>query len=541
MIESTTNGKPAKRIAALDLGTNSFHVVLVDIYPDGSFRTIDKLKEMVILAEKGMGNRLSEAAMERGLAALKKIKILCDSQGVEEILAYATSAIRESENGGEFIQRMIDEVGIKALAISGKMEAKLIGEAVRHSVSLGKEPVLMADIGGGSVEFTIADKENFFFSASKKVGVARMAAQFVDNDPITKEEIKKLKSHFKKELKDVAEALKRHPVKTIVGSSGTMENIAAMIADRNSLTASMTLNELQFSAKSFKKFNKSFLKLDRSQRLKEEELEEKRVDIIAPGMVLLDYLIRTFDIEQIKISESALREGMVLNYIKNEKESLDLELLASFSDPRRRSIFELLRKCDWHKQHSTHVAGMALQLFDELKEELELPYSDRELLEYASFMHDIGYYISHRKHHKHALYLIRNADLKGFREDEIDLMANVARYHRRSTPKKRHKRFRKLDKNLRDRVKKLSGILRVADGLDRSHYQNVQKMEIVNEEDEFELHITTEGDPELEIWGAMRKSHLFEEVTGKTLIIYPKEDGEVVEAAQPDPLPEHKA
>ncbi len=541
MTEQSVNGKPAKRIAALDLGTNSFHVVLVDIYPDGSFRTVDKLKEMVILAEKGMGNRLSDGAMERGLAALKKIKILCDSQGVERILAYATSAIREAENGGKFIQRMIDEVGIKALAISGKMEARLIGHAVRHSVSIGAEPVLMVDIGGGSVEFIVANNEEFFYSTSKKIGVARMAALFVDNDPITKEEIKKLRDHFQKELKDVAEVLKDYDVKTIIGSSGTMENIAAMVADRNSLTASMTLNELQFSAKEFKKFNKSFLKLNRDQRLKEEGLEEKRVDIINPGMVLLDYLIRTFDIEQVKISESALREGMVLHYIKSEKHHLDLELQAGFSDPRRRSVFELLRKCDWHKAHSIHVANMALELFDEFKEELELPESDRELLEYAAYMHDIGYYISHRKHHKHALYLIRNADLKGFQEDEIDLMANVARYHRRSTPKKRHKRFRKLDKELKDRVKKLSGILRVADGLDRSHYQNVQKMEIKNSEDEVVLLITTESDPELEIWGAMRKCYLFEQVTGKNLEIHPKENGETVEIAQPDPFPERKA
>lgn len=541
MIEQSVNGKPAKRIAALDLGTNSFHVVLVDIYPDGSFRTVDKLKEMVILAEKGMGNRLSEAAIERGLSALKKIKILCDNQGVERILAYATSAIREAENGGEFIQRMIDEVGIKALAISGQMEAKLIGHAVRHSVSIGKEPVLMVDIGGGSVEFIVANNEDFFYSVSKKIGVARMAARFVDHDPITKEEIKKLKQHFEKELKDVAGVLKEYPVKTIIGSSGTMENIAAMIADRNSLTASMTLNELQFSEKEFKKFNKYFLKLDHSQRLKEDELEEKRVDIIAPGMVLLDYLVKAFDIEQVKISESALREGMVLHFIKNEKNNLDLELKAAFSDPRRRSVFELLRKCDWHEEHSSHVAKMALKLFDELKEELELPETDRELLEYAAYLHDIGYYISHRKHHKHALYLIRNADLKGFQEDEIDLMANVARYHRRSTPKKRHKRFRKLDKELKDRVKKLSGILRIADGLDRSHYQNVRKLEIENGEDDIRLLITTESDPELEIWGAMRKSYLFEEVTGKNLEIYPKESGEVIEVTQPDPFPERKA
>lgn len=541
MTEIFGNGKPAKRIAALDLGTNSFHVVLVDIYPDGSFRTVDKLKEMVILAEKGMDNRLSDAAMDRGLAALKKIKILCESQGVERILAYATSAIREAENGGEFIQRIIDEVGIKPLAISGQMEAKLIGHAVRHSVRIGKEPVLMVDIGGGSVEFIVANNEEFFYSVSKKLGVARMAARFVDHDPISRDEIKKLKEHFEQELRDVTGVLKEFQVNTIIGSSGTMENIAALIADRNSLTASMTLNELQFSADEFKKFNKSFLKLDRSQRLKEDELEDKRVDIIAPGMVLLDYLIRTFNIEQVKISESALREGMVLHYIKNEKNNLDLELHAGFSDPRRRSVYELLRKCDWHEEHSTHVAKMALKLFDELKDELELPESDRELLEYATFMHDIGYYISHRKHHKHALYIIRNADLKGFKEDEIDLMANVARYHRRSTPKKRHKRFRKLDKDLKERVKKLSGILRVADGLDRSHYQNVQKMEIVNRENEIKLLITTESDPELEIWGAMRKSHLFEQVTGKNLEIHRKEDGEVIEMTQPDPFPERKS
>lgn len=541
MTDLSTNGKSTKRIAALDLGTNSFHVVLVDIYPDGSFRTVDKLKEMIILAEKGMGNHLSEDAMDRGLTALKKIKILCDSQGVEQILAYATSAIREAENGGEFIQRMIDEVGIKALAISGKMEAELIGHAVRHAVSIGEEPVLMVDIGGGSVEFIVGNNKEFFYSVSKKIGVARMAAIFVDNDPITEEEIKKLEQHFEKELKEVAEVLEKYPVKTIIGSSGTMENIAAMIADRNSITASMTLNELQFTGREFKSFKKSFLKLGRDQRLKEEELEDKRVDIIAPGVVLLDYLIRTFGIKQVKISESALREGMVLNYIKKEKQNLDLELIANYSDPRRRSVFELLRKCDWHEQHSTHVARMALKMFDELQEELELPDSDRELLEYATLMHDIGYYISHRKHHKHALYLIRNADLKGFKEDEIDLMANVARYHRRSTPKKRHKRFRKLDKDLKDRVKKLSGILRVADGLDRSHYQNVRKLDIINKEDEIILNITTESDPELEIWGATRKCYLFEEITGKKLKIFPREDGEVVEIEQPDPFPERKS
>lgn len=541
MADSISNGTPAKRIAALDLGTNSFHVVIADIYPDGSFRTVDKLKEMVVLAEKGMKHRLSEDAMDRGISALKKIKILCDSHGVERILAYATSAIREAENGGEFIQRMIDEVQIKALAISGKKEAELIGQAIRHAVSFDGETVLMVDIGGGSVEFILGNKAEIFYSSSKKIGAARMAAEFVDHDPITDDEIAKLRDCFANELVELVEAVKDHKVGTIVGSSGTMENIADIIADRQSITASVTLNELTYSTESFKKFQKEFIKMDREERLGQSGLEEKRVDIITPGVVLLDFLIDQCGIEQVKISESALREGMILDYITKEKDSLDLELLADFPDPRRRSVFELLRKCDWHEKHSTHVTKMALQLFDELQDDLNLPGADRELLEYAGYMHDIGYYISHRKHHKHALYLIRYADLKGFTEEEINIMANVARYHRRSTPKKQHKRYRKLAKPVRKRVKRLSALLRVADGLDRSHYQNVQRLEIEKGEDIITLYITTEGDPELEIWGAMRKSHLFEKITGKALEIYPKKEGEVIDVEQPDPFPEHKS
>ncbi|MFZ0490448.1 MAG: Ppx/GppA phosphatase family protein [Salegentibacter sp.] len=520
MPDPAVNSTPAKRIAAIDLGTNSFHAVLVDIYPDGSFRTIDKLKEMVILAEKGLENRLSADAMQRGLEALRRIKFLCDSQEVETILAFATSAIREAENGGDFIHRVNEEAGIKVRAISGKMEAEMIGYAVRHGVVLSEEMVLMVDIGGGSVEFIVGNKKELVFFTSLKLGVARMAAKFVHSDPITAEEINVLQDHFKEELQEVAEVVGKHKVKTIIGSSGTMENIAAMVAGRNSITAKISLNELEFPRADFLDFYEEFIQKDRAQRLKEKELEEKRVDIINPGLVLLKYLIEVFGIEKIRISESALREGMILKFISEQKDKLNLDLIANFKDPRKRSVYELLRKTNWLKDHSKHVCNFALQLFDEFQTELGLEEPDRELLEYATLMHDIGYYISYRKHHKHALYLIRNSDLLGFKEDEINIMANVARYHRKSPPAKRHKRYRQLDKKARKRVKKLSALLRIADGLDRSHYQNVRKLEIKKEEHFVKLLITTYSDPELEIWGCLRKSKLFEEITGRKVEVY---------------------
>lgn len=510
-------GKPVKRIAAIDLGTNSFHAVIVDIYPDGSFYTIDKLKEMVLLAEKGVGEDLSEAAIQRGLDALRKIKTLCEHQNAEKIFAYATSAIREAGNGGRFIQQAIDDVGIKINAISGKMEAELIGLAVQHGVQMPETPALIMDVGGGSVEYILADRGKFYFLSSKKIGVARMKARFVNHDPITKEEIETLILHYKESLSDVAQAFAMYRSPVLIGSSGTMENIALMIAWRNGKNPSLSVNELEFTAAEFGEFYDAVIGMDAAERAQLKGLDEKRIELLPAGLVLVDYILRTFGIRRVKISAQALREGIILRYIR--KEMGDIRKMEYVEDPRRRSVLELVRKCDWHEEHSRHVAGLALKLFDVFREQMNLGEPDRELLEYAALMHDIGYHISHRKHHKHALYLIRNADLMGFKEPEIEVMANVARYHRRSTPKSRHPYYKALPEKDRDRVKKLSSLLRVADGLDRSHYQNVRDIKITEMDDEISIEVFSEADPQLEIWGALRKKMLFEEVTGKPLAI----------------------
>ena len=507
----------SRRIAAIDLGTNSFHAVIVDIFPDGSFQTVDKLKEMVLLAEKGFDNKLSESAMQRGIDALVKIKTLCDHQNAESILAYATSAIREAENGGELIQRAIDEVGIKINAIPGRVEAELIGLAVQHGVQLPEKPVLMVDIGGGSVEFIIGDKKKFYHLSSKKLGVARMTSRFVDTDPISKEEIQALEAHYEEQLRDVAQSFATHRASVMVGSSGTLENIGMMIAKRENRPQNLSVNELEFTNKQFLALYDELIGMSRKERAKLSELDDKRIDLIAPGLVLVRYILKAFAIKRVKISSQALREGIILRYIK--KEMHELKDLAMYDDPRRRSVMELVNRYDWHENHSRHVGELSLRLFDEFRESLKLDQADRELLEYASFMHDIGYFISHRKHHKHALYIIRHSELMGFKEIEIEVMANVARYHRRSTPKMRHTYFKRLPKPEQERVKKMAAILRVADGLDRSHFQNVRRLQVEPGKKKTIIYIDTEADPQLEIWGAMRKRTLMEKVLGKKIEI----------------------
>lgn len=500
----------SRRIAAIDLGTNSFHAVIVDVFPDGSFQTVDKLKEMVLLAEKGFGQNLSPAAMDRAIEALKKIKTLSSHQNAEQVLAYATSAIREAENGGEFIQRAIDEVGIKINAIPGRMEAELIGLAVRHGIQLPEQPALMVDVGGGSVEFIIGDKKRFYYLTSKKIGVARMTASFVDSDPISAEEIQKLEHHYEEQLRDVAQAFAIHRAGIMIGSSGTMENIGLMIAKRENKLQNLSVNELEFTNDQFFSLYDELIGMNRKERAKLSELDDKRIDLIAPGLILVKFLLERFSIKKVKISSQALREGIILRYINKEMD--ELKGMATYDEPRLRSVMELVNRYDWHEDHSAHVAKLSLALFDEFRDRLNLNDVDRELLKYSAYMHDIGYFISHRKHHKHALYIIRHSDLLGFKEVEIEMMANISRYHRRSTPKMRHKYFKKLSKPVRERIKKLAAILRVADGLDRSHYQNVRDVRVEISGQKTKLLIITETDPQLEIWGAMRKRSLLEEV-----------------------------
>lgn len=507
---------PSRRMCAIDLGTNSFHAVIVDIYPDRSYRTIDSLKEMVELGSDVASHRLSPESMQRGIDALRKIRTLCDSNDVEHIIAYATSAIRESENGGDFIQRAIDETGIKVQAIPGSREAELIGFAVQHGMYLSNEPVLVMDIGGGSVEYIITNRDHFYFLDSQKIGVSRMSAQFVRGDIVTRQEVQALRDYYKAHLKDLTVAMRRYPIETLIGSSGTMQNLAQMIAVKKKKDVSLTLNEFEYTAEEFKRFYEGFIKLNRRDRLLVSGLDEKRVDFIVPGLVLVDLVIELFDIKSIRTSTEALREGIIISYMHREMKTL--KLTGEFPDPRKRSVYELLRKCSWHEKHSTHVAKLALQLFDTMRIWHDLTDRERELLDYACLMHDIGYHISHHRHHKHALYLILNADLKGFSQEEIEIMAHVARYHRRSTPKKRHQLYGVLSDYQKDRIKKLAAILRVADGLDRSHFQNVKQIR-VEVGDEINLRIKTSDNPELEIWGAMRKRELFEWMFGKPLQI----------------------
>ncbi len=505
---------PAKRIAAIDLGTNSFHAIIVDVHSDGRYTSVDALKEMVTLGSNGVGKKMSRSDIKRGLDALRKIKTLCNHRNVEKIIAFATSAIREAPNGGDFVQLVIDELGFKIQPIPGYKEAELIGHAVMHGLSLDVKPALVMDIGGGSTEFVILNNEELFYMVSRKIGVSRMSSDYVKEDPIAKNEIEAITKHYKKELNMLAGQIDIHKPDVLIGSSGTMQNIASMIAHHKGLSLNITLNEFEYSSEDFHGFYKEFIKLNRKKRIQTPGLDEKRVDFILPGLVLVKFVLEKFEIKRIKTSVQAMREGIIIEYIKSNVKGL--KMLDAYPGTRERSVHELLKKYNWPKKHSRHVASIAVKLFDDLYTYHKLDRNNRELLEYAALMHDIGYHISNKKHHKHSLYIILNSNLKGFTQDEIEIMGHVARYHRRSTPKNRHELFNALTEEQKSRIVHLSAILRLADGLDRSHYQNVISFD-THDKDKLRISIVTMSEPELEIWGAMRKREMVEKMVGKPI------------------------
>ncbi len=513
------------RLCVVDLGTNSFHAVIVDVNPNGTFTILDKIKEMVKLGEGGFSSHLlSDAAMQRGVEALHRIRILAEGWGAEEYMAFGTSAIREADNGGVFIQKVREELDLNIRAISGDMETRLIYEGVRRAVELA-EPTLLVDIGGGSTEFVVGNSTESFFLRSLKLGAARITERFVTTDPINKVELKTLRKFYRDKLKPVVAASLEHDVRDLVGSSGTIENIAQVYLNEIG-ESSRSIYQYEFDAKSLRRVTKALTRSTLPERKSLPGIDEKRVDQVVAGAVLVDVLLKDLNIRRVRVSPNALREGIVVHFIAQNYARL--ERLAPYAGVRRRSVFELAYKCQWEETHALKVAELALQLFDACRELHGLRDPERELLEYAALLHDIGYHISRSSHHKHSRYLIENADLKGFQPEEIEIMAFAARYHRKAHPKKSHTDFQALPDDRRNLILKLAALLRLAEGLDRSHFQNVERLDVSVRKGKLSLKLHTDGDPQLDVWGAMRDADLFESVYGLKVVV------EVVEPQDSD-------
>lgn len=495
------------------------HLVVAKLGTHGGFEMLTSEKEMVRLGQgRGEMKQLTPEAIERGINALSRMAKVAQSFGEVELVAVATSAVREATNKHEFLDRARDEVGVEVEVISGFEEARLIHLGVLQALPVFDKRLLVIDIGGGSTEFLVGEGAQAIEARSMKLGAIRLTERFfpdlIDGDgAVTPDAVESCRNYVRAALSPVAHELGGHQPELAIASSGTATTIAEMAAAARGEELRQ-MNGVTFTAVELSAVVDDVVSKTTAERNKIGGLDAKRVDIIVAGAILLDEIARSFALDQFTISEFALREGVLFD--RYAVDSTQLE------DLRRSNLLRLARQLDPDSGHAEHTADLATQLFDRTTKLHGLGDDERELLEAASIVHNVGLFISHSSHHKHSYYVIRNSEqLTGFSEREIELIALIARYHRKGRPADKHQEYAALADADKQLVRKLAGMLRVAIGLDRSHAASVSSIRVFLQDDRVEIEpIAAPGtDLDVEIYAAAERSKLMAEAFGVEIVV----------------------
>lgn len=461
----------AVTIAAIDVGTNSVHMVIARAGKTG-FDVLASEKEVVRLGEGAEGmDHLTFPAIERGVNALRRMKQIADAHSAR-IRAVATSAVREAANRDEFLTAVRESVGIDVEVISGAEEARLIQLGVSRSLNLGNDATLTIDIGGGSTEFCLAKNGEILFAQSVKMGAVRMTDAFVPGGLLTDVAVRKLRSKVRSALAPLAHDINAIGFERVIVSSGTSETLARIAATQRAGGSPQSFNGFSFTSSELAEVVRCILsEKDPQQRRNIEGMEPKRADIIAAGGVILDEIVRALKIRTLEYSDFALREGVLIDTAQRAH-VMDGESV----DAGYQSALRLAERCSVDIAHGEHVGNLGVQLLQSIASHYEVDTSLERLVRTAGLLTRAGNAISYSRYHIHSYYIIRNADVVGFTDEEIEVIAQAARYHRKGAPKSTQSDFARLSLERQHHVELIAAILRVATGLDRSHDQSIHRV-----------------------------------------------------------------
>ena len=501
------------KIAVIDIGTNSIHMVLAEAEPDGSYKILDRFKDMTRLGDGTFRQRrLSAESRARGVDVLKNLTTLARNKGFDRILMAATSAVREARNSGQFIEEVSKNTGVRVKVVTGQEEARLIYLGVRQSMDLTDRPTILVDVGGGSVELIVGNRERLLHAVSLKLGAIRLKDLFLTKSPPTKAKLRAMHAVIEKDLHAALERFRQPEFDRIVISSGMAANLVEIIYLERTGVPIPQINLSTVTLKEIRAVEQRLATSDVDTRLGIPGLDPRRVDTLLAATSVIRQCLEATGHKEATISDRAMREGLVYDFIQKNQEGLLIE--QEIPNIRLRNVVALARRCHYPETHSRHVATLAKSLFDQTQSLHGLDDREREWLEYAALLHDVGYAINPRQHHKHSYYLITNSDLAGFTAEEIEMIANVARFHRRALPGTQHVSYKMMSPAGRRVLEKLSAILRIADGLDRSHFSIIQEVRVTLGKT-INIDLQAIADSELEIWTAQSRVDLFQNVFGR--------------------------
>jgi exopolyphosphatase/guanosine-5'-triphosphate,3'-diphosphate pyrophosphatase len=495
------------KIAAIDIGTNSVHLLIASVGADGRVEVVEKAREQVELGAGGLeANRLTEAAIDRGVAALTSFKAACDGHEVEDIFATATSAVREAENGVDFCKRVKETTNIHVRVITGAEEARLIHLGARRDLDFSKGRVLVFDLGGGSTEFILCDPEDALVRLSLPVGHIRLSDRFHQQDPLGDQGYRDIKAEVDGLLTPLLQRVQPGDFQSLVGTSGAVRTLAMMATLRRGDTAPEHEQGLVLHRQELDELVRVLRERTQAEYLGLPGMDPKRRHTLPAGAIIVREIMRAFEIERLVTCERGLRDGLIVDWVLRHRPEIGLS--ATTPDPRRRAVLSAMRHYLADPDHANFVARAARQIFDATASIHGLRIDDRRVLEFAAQLHDIGHHIAGKDHQKHGMYLIRHTRMPGFTAPEIELMALLVRYHRGGGPKRHHDAYRKLKSRERQRVKVLAGMLQLADALDRGHDQNTTRIDAVLDGQQLVVTAQTRDAPDLERWSSLRRRRL---------------------------------
>ncbi len=490
-------------LAAIDIGTNSIHMIIVKVTSRQTFEVLVQEKEMVKLGVGVFKNKkINEKAFEAGISTITRYVKLADQYGVEEIITAATSATREAKNGREFLDRLIEDVGLVPQLISGKEESRLIFLAVKKALDLKGENVMVLDIGGGSTEAVVGNQNSVLLKSSLKLGVLRLLDRVGNQDAMDTENRELLRQHICETAGKIFEVATAFNFTQVIGTSGTIRTLGEACLTSKDRNIINSVNAEVVKTRDLEKLVAKLLDLNSDKRSGIAGINENRSDAIHLGGLLLVELLHMAKADEIILCDASLREGLIIDYL--EKNGQKLEETSIGTNVRERSSLLLASRYDTDLEAKKHVISLATQLFDQLDAIHGLNGQHRELLGHACLVYDVGLFVNFQNYQKHSRYIILNSGLRGFNNEEILILSHLARYHRKTGPKKRHRKFKAMDKKQRRLVRKLSGILRIAVGLDKTKNQWVERLECDVEEGKISIKIYGEENLDMEIWEAQR-------------------------------------
>ena len=501
-----------RRVAAIDIGSNSIRMIIADISPDGDILVADEMKAAPRLGT-GIGDAgaLQADAMDRAVEALERMATLARQSGAERIDTVATSAVRDAQNADLFLARVKQATGLRVRVLDGSEEARLSFRSALAHFELGVGRTVVVDIGGGSLELAASADGVVEHLASLPLGALRLTERFFDHDHgSSRKALKSLRREVRRVIRPEL-PLRDWRGAQLIGSGGTFTNLAGIHLSRQGVQMARSVHGTVVPRGELEHILESLAAMDVDERKTVPGLNTGRADIIVAGLAVAAEVMARVEARDLTVSRYGIREGLLL-----EAARVPLTI-ADPGEARDRSLSEFAARCHYEAPHANAVRTLALALFDAIGERLGCVAEDRPLLADAALLHDVGYHISYDRHHKHSYHLILHAELLGMSPTDQVVVANVARYHRGAAPRRRNRNFGALDRDLRRRIKRLAAILRVADGFDRGHVGGVASLKVRWMKRALRITPTPAraGYPmRLETWGAQRKSGLLARLAG---------------------------